>query len=295
MRGRIEGVITALVTPFNQEGEVDEEALRGLVDFQVKSGVDGFYPCGTAGEGMIMSLEQRRKVAEVVIDQVGGRVPIIVHVGAADTAAVVELARHSEKVGADALGVVTPYYYPLDDEALIEHYRKVAEVTKLPIFVYNIPHRTMVNVTPDLLARMCEAIPNIAGVKDSSRDFSLLLDYIDRLPKDKVVICGTDGLFIPAMIMGCKGAISAISNVFPELFVEAYKALKEGEYPKAVKLQFKINIVRRILSKPYIAALKEALKIRGIYAGTVRRPLRPCEEAEAKLICNALARLELMD
>jgi len=293
LKRKIEGIITALLTPFTEKGDLDEEALQQLVEFQIKSGIHGLYPCGTVGEGPTMSIEQRKQVAEIVVDQVKARIPVIVHIGAINTTMTVELAKHAEKVGADALGCVTPYYFTLDDDAIIEHYRRVAKAVRIPIFVYNIPHRTNINITPNLMAKLAK-LPNIIGIKDSSRDFTQLCEYIEKLGKGFTVICGTDALIIPAFFMGAKGAISAISNVFPELFVDAYDAYKKGNYEKAIALQYKIIAARRVLGKPAIAPLKEALKMRRFRAGTVKNPLRPMTEKEIIKLRNSLIGLGLI-
>jgi len=290
---KIEGIITALLTPFTEEGNIDEEALQQVVEFQVKSGIHGLYPCGTVGEGPTMSIEQRKRVAEIVVDQVKARIPVIVHIGAINTTMTVELAKHAEKVGADALGCVTPYYFTLDDDAITEHYRRVAEAVRIPIFVYNIPHRTTINITPSLMVKLAK-LPNIKGIKDSSRDFTQLCEYIEKLGESFTVICGSDALIIPALFMGAKGSISAISNAFPELFVDAYDAYKKRDYEKAVTLQFKIIAAREVFAKPTIAPLKEALKMRGFKAGTVKNPLRPMTEEEIIKLRDSLKGLGLI-
>lgn len=293
LKHKIEGIITALITPFAREGNVDEKALRELVEFQVRSRVHGLYPCGTAGEGLTMSIEQRKRVAEIVVNQVKGRIPVVVHIGAISTAMTIHLAKHAEKIGADALGCVTPYYYTPDNDAIIEHFKRVAEAVRTPLFVYNIPHRTNINVTPDLMIRLTK-LPNIIGIKDSSRDFTRLCEYIEMLGRGFTVICGTDAFMIPALFMGAKGAISAISNSFPELFVEAYNAYKKQNYGKAIELQHRIVAARRVLANPAIAPLKEALKMRGFRAGTVKRPLRPMTDKETIELRKSLIRLGLI-
>lgn len=290
---KIEGIITALITPFTQEGNVNEGTLRELVEFQVRSGVHGLYPCGTTGEGLTMSIEQRKRVAEIVVGQVKARIPVVVHIGAINTAMTIQLAKHAEKIGADALGCVTPYYYALDDDAIIEHYRRVAEAVRIPIFVYNIPHRTTINVTPDLMVKLAK-LPNIMGIKDSSRNFAQLCEYIEKLGKGFTVISGTDAYIIPALFMGAKGAISAIANAFPELLVESYDAYKKGNHEKAIGLQYKIVAARRVLAKPAIAPLKEALKMRGYRAGTVKNPLRPMTKEETIKLRDSLIGLGLI-
>lgn len=240
-----------------------------------------------------MSIEQRKRVAEIVVDQVKARIPVVVHIGVISTAMTIQLAKHAEKIGADALGCVTPYYYAPDDDAIVEHYRRVVESVRIPIFVYNIPHRTTINVTPDLMVKLAK-LPNIMGIKDSSRDFTQLCEYITMLGKGFTVICGTDAFMIPALFMGAKGAISAVANSFPELFVRAYDAYKKRNYGKAIELQYKIIDARRVLARPAIAPLKEALKMRGFRVGTVKNPLRPMTRKEIKELHDSLVKLGLI-
>jgi len=294
---RIEGIVTALVTPFNLEGELDENALERIVEFQIAKRVHGLYPCATFGEGPTMTLEQRKRVAEIVIEKSRHHVPVVVQVGAPDASTTIELARHAEHVGADAIAVVTPYYYNPDEKALVEYYRQVSEKVAIPIFIYNIPYRTTVNITPDIALKIVEAAPRVQGIKDSSRDFMQVLEYIEKLPKNFIILNGADAYILPALIMGATGAMSAYSNAFPELYVSLYDLFKKGDYDKAREVQFKINITRRILrlhAQPFIQPVKEAMRMRGIPAGFVRRPLRPMTEQEIDDLRSRLKKLDLL-
>jgi len=294
---RIEGIVTALVTPFNLEGELDESALERIVEFQIAKRVHGLYPCATFGEGPTMTLEQRKRVAEIVIEKSRHHVPVVVQVGAPDASTTIELARHAEHVGADAIAVVTPYYYNPDEKALVEYYRQVSEKVAIPIFIYNIPYRTTVNITPDIALKIVEAAPRVQGIKDSSRDFMQVLEYIEKLPRDFIILNGADAYILPALIMGAAGAMSAYSNAFPELYVSLYDLFKKGDYDKAREVQFKINITRRILrlhAQPFIQPVKEAMRMRGIPAGFVRRPLRPMTEQEIDDLRSKLKKLDLL-
>jgi len=287
MRKEFEGIITALITPFTPSGEVEEDALRDVTDFLIEHGIHGLYPCGTAGEGMIMSLEDRKRVAEIVIDQTSGRIPVMVHVGAARTSETVELAKHAEDAGADAIGCVTPYYYSPDEEALIEHYRLVADAVSIPLFIYNIPRNTNVNITPELMLKLLK-LPNIVGLKDSSGNFIQVLEFIRKLPPETKIITGADAYIFPALVMGAKGVITAYSNPFPEIFLELYNAYQIKDWENARKMQLRINMLRSFLSNPPISPLKEALRMRGHYAGTVKRPLRPMTEEEKETLQKKL-------
>ncbi len=276
---RLHGIITALVTPFSNDGQVDEEAIRQLVQFQIKSGVNGLFPLGTTGMGPAMEPDERKRVAEIVVKEAKGRVPVIVQVGAADPAVSVDLARHAERCGADAVASLTPFYYHPGTDSIIEHYRRLAASTKLPVLVYNIPSNTGNNVDAKLLAQLSR-IPNIVGIKDSSRDFSQLLDYLGSVPPGFTVINGTDSYLFSAFCAGVNAGVSATANPFPELFVEMYEAYKASDLTKGERLQIKIHSLRAAMSNPPLAPLLEVLKMRGLKSGNVRPPLRQMNSEE---------------
>jgi len=241
--------LRAMITPFTSKGDVDFEALRGVVDFQLEKDVHGLYPCGSAGEGPLMSVEQRKKVAETVLEEVTGRVPVIVHVGTTNTKETVELAKHAEVKGAKAVGAITPYYFKPDLEGLLEHYRLLAEAVNIPVFVYNLPRITGFNVTPEMVAKLC-GFQNIKGIKDSGADLIQIRAIIETAPKALTVINGADNLVFSALTMGVDAQISGTANVAPEFFVELYKAYRQGEHGKALELQTKINTLIRALAGP---------------------------------------------
>jgi len=289
----LEGIITALVTPFDAEGEVDEEALRELIDFQVDGGVDGLFVCGTAGLGALMRPDQRETVFEVSADHSGGKVQILAGVGAPSTEEAVSLARAAEAAGVDAIGCVTPYYVTPDDESMLSHYRAVCGAVNLPVYVYNIPRNATNNVSPDLMRRLCE-IPNLVGVKDSSRDFVQVMEYLQVLPKEASVICGTDSYILPAWLMGAKGAIMGYANAFPEVYAEFWAAYKAGRLEEARERQFLVNSLRKLLQKPPIAPHYEALRMRGVGAGSPRAPLRGMTGKEVEALRQGLEKLGLL-
>jgi len=287
---RLRGIITALATPFSSAGIVDEEALRQLVQFQLKSKVNGFFPLGTTGMGPAMDPDQRKRVAEVVVEEAKGRVPVIVQVGASDPAASLDLARHAEKIGADAIASLTPFYYHPGEEAIIDYYRRLSQATRLPLLVYNIPRHTGNNVDANLLLKLSK-IPNVVGIKDSSQDFSQLLDYLEAVPDGFTVINGTDSYLFSAFCAGARGGVSATANPFPELFVEMYEAYMARDTEKGSALQIKIHSLRDVLSKPPIAPLLEALKFRGLKGGFVKPPLRSMSAEEIDNLRESLSRL----
>ncbi len=233
---KFQGIFTALVTPFNSEGEVNRNSLREVIRFQIEKGVNGLFVCGTAGEGPLMSVKQRKIVAETVIGEVSNRVTVIIHVGTTNTNEAVELAKHAEDIAADAVGVVSPYYYKPDLDGLFNHYRIISESVEIPVFVYNIPQMTGFNLTPRIVAKICE-LPNVIGIKESSNNLIQIREIIETAPKKIVVINGSDNLTFAAFMVGADGLISGTANVDPELFVELYKAYKSGDYSRALKIQ----------------------------------------------------------
>ena len=280
---KLRGVVTALVTPFTQQGEVDEESLHEIVQFQLKNGVNGFYPLGTTGMGPAMEMSERKRVAEIVVEETNGRVPVIVQIGASDSMASLELARHAEKIGADAVASLTPFYYHPGEEAIIEYYEKISRTTNLPLFVYNIPPNTGFNVDPKLLERLSR-IPKIVGIKDSSGDFNQLLDYLRTVPDEFNVITGTDSYLFSALCAGIHGGVSAVANSFPEHVVAMYEAYKAKDLERGKIAQIKVRTIRNALSTPPLAPILEILKMRGLKSGYVRLPLRSMHAQEIEAL-----------
>ena len=292
-RINVEGLITALITPFDNTQSVKEDALRRLVRFQLQERVNGFFPCGTTGQGPLMTLDERKRVAEIVVEETKHTVPVIVQIGTADTKTTVLLARHAESIGAEAIACVAPYYYQSDDEALVRHYETVAKSVSLPVFVYNIPRHTGVNIKPELLLKLAKT-NTIIGVKDSTRDFLQLIETIETLPKEFIVINGSEGYLLPALIMGAKGAVSALASALPELFTGLYEAFKKGDLEKAKSLQVKLNKVKRISERPPLAPIFEILRERGIDCGNPRAPLRTMTAEERSKLVNGLRSFGLL-
>lgn len=288
-----EGVFPAIITPFDSDGNVDSDALREVVHFQIEKGVNGFFVCGTVGEGVLMKMDQRKIAAEIVVRESRGKASVIVHVGATNTAECIELAKHAEEIGADAVGVITPFFFKPDLEGLMMHYRMIAESIHIPVLAYNIPQLTGFNLTPENFRKLC-IIENLQGIKDSSGNLSQLQEIIESAPKPIAVINGADDIFLAALLIGVHAEISGIANVAPELLVELYENFRDGKYRKALELQRKINALRRILySGPPIAPIKAALELRGIRAGMPRKPLRPLKPEEISRLKDELKSLNL--
>ncbi len=216
----LRGCGTAIVTPFKDDLSIDEEALARFVEFQISEGIDFLVPCGTTGESVTLSDEEQRRVVEVVLKASGRRVPVIAGAGGNNTAHVIKLAREYERLGVQGLLSVAPYYNKPTQEGLFQHFRAVAEATRLPIIVYNVPPRTSVNILPDTIARLAE-IPNIIGVKEASGDVSQIAEIATRMSEGFKLFSGDDSLTLPVMALGGAGIISVASNEAPRQMTRA--------------------------------------------------------------------------
>ncbi|MCD6465446.1 4-hydroxy-tetrahydrodipicolinate synthase [Candidatus Bathyarchaeota archaeon] len=290
-----EGVLSAIITPFDSDGNVDFDALRDVVRFQIEGGVHGFFACGTVGEGVLMSIGQRKDVAEAIVREAKGRVPVIVHVGTTNTSESVELAKHAEQIGAKAVGAVAPFFFKPDVEGLRMHYQSIAEAVNIPVFVYNIPRMTGFNITAEIFRKLC-IIEGVAGIKDSSGNLSQIQEIIETAPKPITVINGADDIFLAVLIAGASAEISGTANVAPELLVEIYESYKEGDLRKALKLQRKLNALKRVLyeiGSSNVSSIKAALEMRGVKAGVPKKPLRPLSSEELSRLKDKLSALNL--
>jgi 4-hydroxy-tetrahydrodipicolinate synthase len=245
------------------------------VEFQVRTGTHGLSPCGTTGETTLLTFEERQRIAEIVVSVAKGRVPVLVQTGAASTNMTIALTRHAQKTGANAATVVTPWYFRLSDEALIQHYVRVAgSVPDFPIYLYNIPQLTGNNLTPAIVHTIADRCPNVVGMKDSSGRLGQLIDSATARGGRFNIAIGSDGLLLSAAVAGIGAAISGNANACPEIFVEFYNAYWRGDLAAAQAAQARIQQVRRTLKDGGdLSLFKAVLTYRGIPAGGVRAPL----------------------
>ena len=268
---RIGGVIPPVLTAFDRKGNFDENAQREIISFLLDK-VQGFYPCGTYGSGPLMNVEERKRVAEVVIDEVGGRVPVIMHVGGASTRSVVELAQHAEKAGATAVASVPPIYYGFKEPEVERHFKALIDAVSIPVFAYNNPKTTGVSISAKLLNRLADY--GLRGVKDSSFDIMVFYEYLRTVKKDGFMpIIGTEALLLPAVTMGAIGSVSGLANAIPEPVLELFNAVKAGDFKKAALLQTRVSTMRDIMHYgPTLPMIQAVLRARGVNAGYPRLP-----------------------
>jgi len=268
-----EGIFPALVTPFTDDGKIiDEERLRILVNHCIELGVHGVVPCGTTGEFVNLSTEEKKRVIKTVIDEVNGRVPVIAGTGASGTRETVEMTKYAKDAGATAALIVTPFYLKPADRGIYEHYNTIATEVDLPIILYNIPQCTGLSLPWQMVEDLAQ-IPNIVAVKDSSGQLSFILAVLEKV-RDKInVLCGHDEVVIAALAAGCSGAILASANVIPEVWIQIYNHIKNGELQKARELQYKVQKIARIIAGSGAVGTKAALNMMKIKVGPVRMPL----------------------
>ncbi len=286
MKKQFKGIIPPAITCFDKDGNFDEAAQRDVIRFQAQY-VDGFYPCGTYGSGPLMSTEERKRVAHVVVEEKGS-CTVIVHVGAANTSQTIELAKHAQSIGADGVGAIPPYYYKYTPDQLLDHYRAIIQAVDIPVFLYNNPGASGNTITPEMLATLADE--GLAGVKDSAFDLVAFYMYLLKVRKpDFTFIIGTEAIAAAALNAGAHGVISGLANCFPEFMADFYKTWQEGNPRKTGDYQLQVVKARSILKYgPTLTMTYAVLRMRGINPGYPRRPYQDIpsslyERAESEL------------
>ena len=291
---RFEGAITAMVTPFSQNGEVDYGGLRNNVRFQIKEGISGLLPLGTTGETPTLSAEEKEKVAKAVIEEAGGKVPVLVGTGSYSTKTTIEQTKKAKELGADAALIVSPYYNKPTQEGLYLHFKSVAESVDIPIIIYNIQGRTGVNIETGTLLRL-SSIKNIIGVKEASGNMNQMMDVINQLPKDFVVLSGDDSLTLPLMSLGGRGVISVVSNLLPKKVSRMVELYLEGKTEEAKKLHYELlPLFRAAFIETNPMPIKAAMSICGMPAGKCRLPLCDLQPQNEEKLKNVLVKMGLV-
>ena len=290
---KIEGLFTALITPFDRQGRIDSDRLAELVKFQVSKGVDGLYPCGSTGLGPLLSLAEKKQVAETVVRSARGKVTVVVQVGCTDTGSTVELAKHAEKAGADAVASLTPFYYKPGDKAIFKHFEAVAAAVSIPLLAYNIPQFTGNNLLPPTVALLARD-GTIQGIKDSSQNLLQLEDLIGVVPEGFVVMNGTEEYGLFAIMAGANGLVSGGASALPELFRTLVAAEKKGDHKSAIEAQKTVLKVKDLVKPSPIASYYAILRERGLDCGTPRAPFLPLEGARTERTITGLKGLGLL-
>jgi dihydrodipicolinate synthase/N-acetylneuraminate lyase len=275
------GIICPLLTPYDQRGNVDAEKIKILADFLISKGIPCLMVGGSTGEAPLLSIAERMILAEALVSHVGKRATVIIHTGCNSTQETIDLSRHAQKIQASGISVITPSFFSFSDDELFDYYRTVAgAVPHMPISLYSYPDNAKHDITPGLVARLIKACANIRAIKVSNINLIRFQEYgVVSEGSDFSLLCGVDGLALPALTLGACGQVSGNSNVFPEPFVRLYEAYQSGNLAEAQHYQKTINIIRSIL-KDDIPHFKAAMLLRGIDVGTPRPPMRMVSDDE---------------
>ena len=291
---KFQGAYVAIVTPFI-DGQVDEQGLVNLIEFHIKNGTHGIVPCGTTGESATMSHEEHHRVVELTVKTVNGRVPVMAGSGSNSTAEAIDLTRHAKAAGVDAVLMVTPYYNRPSQEGLYQHYKAVAEAVAIPIFLYNVPSRTSVNMLPATVAR-CAEIDNIVGVKEATGNLNQVSELVHLCPDDFIVLSGDDFTSMATVLVGGKGLISVTSNVAPRDMAAMIEAALAGDVARANQLHYKLfPLMQAMFYDTNPVPAKKSLELMGkIRSGLPRLPLAPMNEANVAKLKTALSNYGLL-
>lgn len=282
------GAFTALITPF-RAGEVDEPALRALVETQIRAGIDGLVPCGTTGEAPTLSETEQDRVIAAVVEQAAGRVPVVAGTGGNDTRRAIRRTARARELGADGALVVTPYYTKPTQEGLVRHYAAIAEAVGLPLILYNVPGRCGVNLLPETAVRLA-AIPGIVGIKEASGSLDQTSQIVAEAPPGFVVLSGDDSLTLPIIAAGGRGVISVVANIVPGAVAALVDAALAGDLPSAIARHTRLfPLCRAMFLESNPIPVKAAAARLGLCAEELRLPLTPLSEANRARLVAALA------
>jgi 4-hydroxy-tetrahydrodipicolinate synthase len=288
------GSIVALITPF-RDGAFDESAYRALIDWQVEEGTEALVPCGTTGESPTLDYAEHKHVVEVCIEAADGRVPVIAGTGSNSTAEAIELTRHAKQAGAAAALVVTPYYNKPTQEGLFRHYEAIVEAVDLPVIIYNIPPRSVIDMSVETMARLAK-LPNIIGVKDATADLTRPIRTRLAVGNDFCQLSGEDGTAVSFLAAGGHGCISVTANVAPALCAEMQRAWRHDDFATVMMLQDKLMPLHVALfceSNP--GPVKYAASLLGRASAETRLPLAPLSEASKETVRRAMAAVGLIN
>jgi len=285
----VKGSITALVTPF-KNGEIDDIAFQKHVEWQIESGTHGLVPCGTTGSSATLSDAEHKRVISLCVEAAAGRVPVIAGAGSNETTVSIAYAQHAKDLGADAALVVTPYYNKPSQEGIYQHFKAIADSVDIPIIVYNIPGRSVVDITNDTMGRLSK-LPTVIGCKDATGDITRVAGLIDRCGEDFIQLSGDDPSSMGHSAHGGRGSISVGSNIAPAQYADFHNAMLEKDFIKAQALNQKLDRLHKDLFLcPSPAPAKYALSLMGRMEPDVRLPITPCVDSTKLAVKAAMSR-----
>lgn len=281
-------VATAMVTPFDHKGNIDFEKTTQLINYLISNGSDALVIAGTTGESPTLSTEEKLALFRHSVKVVDGRVPVVAGTGSNNTYASIELTKKAEEIGVDAIMIVTPYYNKPNQEGLYQHFKTIAESTELPVMLYNIPGRSVINMSVDTIVRLAE-LPNVVALKDASGDLDAMTAIIAQTSDDFALYSGDDGLTLPVLAIGGTGIISVASHIIGNEMQEMVKVYESGNPKEAAKIHQRIvPVMKSLFAAPSPTPVKTALQLKGLDVGSVRLPLVPLTEEERQTLVSTL-------
>ena len=277
------GAGVALITPMNEDGSVNYEKLRELLEFHVANKTDAIIICGTTGEASTLSDEEHLECIRFACEVINKRIPVIAGTGSNCTQSAIELSKEAEKSGVDGLLLVTPYYNKATQNGLKAHYKAIAKEVNVPIILYNVPSRTGTRLAPQTVVDLCHEVPNIVGVKDATGDISQVAELMSLAKGTVDVYSGNDDQIVPVLSLGGKGVISVLSNILPKETHDMVASYLEGDVAKSCEMQLKyFDLVKALFCEVNPIPVKKALNLMGMEVGSLRLPLTEMEDANAK-------------
>jgi len=290
------GSFVAMVTPFTESGKVDEKGINELVEFHIKNGTDGIVPCGTTGESPTLSHEEHKRVVEITINAVAGRIPVIAGTGSNSTWEALDLTSHAKEAGADGALIVVPYYNKPTQRGLYLHYKEIADNVDIPIIVYNVPSRTGVNLLPETLAKLAE-LKNIVAVKEASGNLEQMAQIVELCGDKITLLSGDDKLILPVLSIGGKGVISVVANIIPADVANMVREFEKGNYQTAQNIF--ISKVYPLSSAMFYETnpipVKTSVRLMGLPAGNLRLPLTPMSDDNLAKLKSDLVKFNLLE
>ena len=284
----------ALVTPFTEEKDVNYEELGRLIEFQLENGTDAIIICGTTGEPVTMTEEERLSVISYTIEKVKNRIPVIAGTGGNCTEQVIAFSKKAEVVGADGLLVVTPYYNKATQNGLYEHYKAIASAVEIPIILYNVPSRTGVNILPDTAARLGREVENIVALKEASGNISQIAEVIQKAEGALEIYSGNDDQIVPILALGGIGVISVLANVVPKETHDIVQLYMDGHVKRAAQLQLKyMDLIHALFCEVNPIPVKKALELMGFQTKYLRMPLTEMEEKNVLRLMRAMKKIDI--
>jgi len=295
MKLDLKGIITPVVTVFDNSENIDEKGFRKIINYLIDHGIYGIFISGGQGEGYSLTNDEKLRLLDIGVETVNGRVPVLMGTGAITTSAVIEMTRSAKKAGADAVTIITPFYISPNQEELYQHYCDIMDAVDIPVLIYNNPWRTHLNILPETVARLCEYSPHLTGIKDSSGDLGMTLGYKRLCPDYFRVFVGRDQLIYSALASGLDGAVAATSNAAVDIALGIYNKFVAGNLESAQKYQEKLTPLREFFSQgTFPVTVKEAMMLQGLPSGPCRRPVGPISEEKRERLKSILKNMGMI-